>query len=804
MKFITIFLLTFLLTISALAQNGASVSGLVMMNDKPVANATVNLTAPKGKTITVQTDADGKYSFSNLTPGVYKISALNGNFATSREITLAQNQALTTDLDLVLGARRSVPYTIKETVTISAGTSQTVEEISKSVSVLSGEEIKNRNEFALNDALRTVPGFRVQQLGGFGKVSNIKTRGLRNQDTAVLLDGQRIRDASAITGDVGSFLSDLTATNVQKIEILRGSGSSLYGTNAIGGVLNIQTAAPTNEFRGSLLAEGGGLGLVRGRAVFSDTISKFGYSAGVSHQNFKDGIDGQDAARNTTIQPRFDINLTAKTVISGRFYFSDAFVQLNSNPDTIGNLPASGIIEARPLALSELRRYAGGTPISQLNVGNATFIPDINDGDNSQSSRLFSGQIGLTQILTNNAYLRVSYQNLNTNRINRNGANGVGFQTANRSDFDGNIQTFNSKIDWTIKRFNILTVGYEFEREKFGNDNFNGTSAFSNGTDATQTANTIYLQNQLKFFQNRLQISGAFRAQWFSLGTPKFSGANPIYQNLTLRNPPTSYTADGSFAYFFRRTNTKIRAHVGNGYRIPSLYERFGSFFSSFGTPGFVALGDPELEPERSVAFDAGIDQNLYKNRLKLSATYFYTRLTDTIGFANTARAIGSTPRPFGGYANTKGGIARGGEFSADITPFNNTKLFFSYTYVNSDQRAPQVTGSRVLSTLGIPNHQFSFVATQQIAKNLTINFDFAATSSYLAPIFSNQTFQTRIYRFNGQRKGDLTISYQIPSNGDVRWRIFGTVENVFNQAYFENGFRTAKAWARGGVALSF
>ena len=160
--------------------------------------------------------------------------------------------------------------------------------------------------------------------------------------------------------------------------------------------------------------------------------------------------------------------------------------------------------------------------------------------------------------------------------------------------------------------------------------------------------------------------------------------------------------------------------------------------------------------------------------------------------------------RPFGGYVNTKGGNARGAEFSGEVKATNSTNIFASYTFTNSDQRTPQVSGSGILKTLGIPTHQFSLVATQRI-KNLTLNFDFLATSNYLAPIFSNTTFSTYVYRFDGNRKADLTGSYEIPlKNESVRLRIFGTIGNIFDYDYYENGFRTEGRTARGGLGISF
>ncbi|HEX9930053.1 MAG TPA: TonB-dependent receptor [Pyrinomonadaceae bacterium] len=811
MKFITAFLITFLFSLAALAQTTANLSGKITQNnDVIVADATVSLVSQRDKNIkfTTATDSAGNYRFENVPPGKYTLTAsATGNRSIGvyqqTAVTLAAGENAAVNLNLEMSAG------VKETVTIAAGTAQTVDETSKSVSVLSNQEIEQRNEISIIDALRTVPGLRIQQLGGFGRTANIKTRGLRNQDTAILIDGQRFRDPTAITGDASPFLSDLTVTNVQRIEVLRGSGSSLYGTNAIGGVFNIRTDEGGGRPRFSFLGEGGGLGLLRGRANFAGGAfsDKFKYSLGAQHTNLSKGVDGDDAARNTNGVAKLSFALNEKTTVSARFYGSDSFVQLNSNPDTIGVLATNGIIEARPLSRDELKRYENGTSRNQLNAGNATFIPDQNDSDASQKSRFFNFHTALDGIINQSATYRFSYQNLTTRRKNFNGSSGVAFQPfggSTRSDFDGNIQTFQAKTNVALQS-NLLTVGYGFEREKYGNDNFPVNRSQTNTTDAAQSSNTFVIQDQLEAFDSRLQLSGAFRAQFFNLEMPRFSANSPL-QNASLGNPPAAYTFDGSAAYFFRSTNTKLRAHAGNGYRVPSLYERFGTFYAAFLTPNqFVLLGDPNLKPERSIAFDAGVDQTLQNNRIRLSATYFYTRLIETIGFENVVPAIGSTQRTSGGYLNTKGGIARGGEFSSEFRPFQTTNIFASYTFTNSDQRQPQVPGSGILQTLGVPTHQFSFVVNQRIAERLNLNFDFAATNSYLAPIFSNQTFQTRIYRFKGQRRGDLTASYEIPTGNDKRRvRLFGTIENVFNQDYYENGFRTARTTARGGLQLSF
>src|SRR6185369_3108840 len=143
--------------------------------------------------------------------------------------------------------------------------------------------------------------------------------------------------------------------------------------------------------------------------------------------------------------------------------------------------------------------------------------------------------------------------------------------------------------------------------------------------------------------------------------------ASAPYQHVPISSPPAAYTGDGSIAYFFRGTNTKVRAHVGRGYRAPSVFERFGTGFSS--TFGYSIYGDPRLEPERSIAFDAGLDQMFAHSRARASATYFYTRLEQVIAFGTFG-----APDPFErffGYLNAHGGLSRGVELSAAVSPLS-------------------------------------------------------------------------------------------------------------------------------------
>lgn len=792
MKTVSIILAVLLGTFAAAAQEGAGLRGLVYVGGRPAASATVTVTGPEGGdekvTKTSVTDENGSYYVGFEMPGNYRVTAWlekNGRrFEFKATDPIFLKFAFETKLNIELV---EVP-SIRASVTVAAGREQSVEQVSKTVDVIGSQEMRDRADFSLVESLRTIPGFRIAQSGGFGRVATIKTRGLRNQDTAVLLDGIRFRDPSAIAGDASPFLSDFTLTSIDKIEVFRGSGSSLYGTNAIGGVIDIVTPSSRAGTHGQIAGAFGGLGLGRFRGTISHGLEsgKFGVNAGLSRTVYTKGIDGDDNAYNTNFQSRFDAAPFTKTNISGRFFFSDAKVRLNVSPDTFGPLPSST-----------------STIISAIEGVN--FIADQNDPDSLQASRFYNGQFVVTQVISDSLVIQGHYSGIKTNRRNTNGVLGPGYQPYGGSEsylFGGQIHTFNGHLNWNSK-YNQLTAGYEYESEKFENEGSFATEADNFLTGASQSSNTFYVQDLLSFIEGRLQLSGAFRAQGFSLKTPTFSSVNFPNRFKNAVSPPASFTGDASVSYFFAQSGTKLRAHVGNGYRVPSLYERFGSyyFFNSF-----FGLGNPELKPERSIAFDGGVEQNAFGERVKLSAAYFYTKINDEITYLPTDD-LGAAS-----YFNFDKHFSRGLEFSARLRPRKSTEVFATYTFTNSDIRNFRRPGglptANVPSTdrasFGIPLHQFTIVATQRY-KRFWVNFDFLATSDHLAQIFSNSTFSNYIYRFKGNRKGDLTAGYTFRLSKETRTlRLYGTIENVFDQEYYENGFRTAGVTGRVGLTFGF
>ena len=808
-QFIALFALVFFGCImQGAAQDSGGVGGLITdPSGAAVPNAVVTLFARDNSLrFTTRTNQRGEYQFASVAPGEYlmEVEACHFAPAAAESVRVQRGRTLVLDIRIKLARVRT------KVVVTSSSTARTVEEVSKALDTLDAEQIERRADFSLAEALRGVPGLRVQQQRGPGSLTTIQIRGLRSQDTAVLLNGVRLRDAADLQGAATPLMQDLMDVNTERIEVLRGSGSSLYGSNATGGVVNIVTDRGGGPPHGQLLAEGGGLGLLRGRARVGGGAldERLSYSGGIAHLNVRDGIDGSDTFRNSSGHAFVGYHFTPSLSLGGHVLAADGFVQLNDNPfvpfDATGNLPLSGAIRATPLATEEQGKLGAG---EAFDVGRANFASDPNDPDFRSSNSYFVGAVNLSQRISEWASYRLGYQGVITGHNFQDGPGGVRFEPPfnNSSSFDGRIDTVQARTDLTLGRHNLFSLGYEFERERYDSptrdENPNPEQRVDVRLEIEQRSHGAFFQDQLRLRDSRLQISLSGRVQGFSLTEPQFSGGRSPYSGISFEDPKSAYTGDGAISYFFTGAGTKLRAHVGNAYRAPSLFERFGS---SFFLGSFSPFGDPTLRPERMIAFDAGLDQWLAQDRLRVSATYFYTGLQEII-FFDAGGGIDLTTDPFGrffGYRNTGGGLARGVELSVDAGPTSQLDLTASYTYTNSDQRTSPVAGGDFFKSFGISDHMFTFTAAQRIGRRLSLVFDLFAVSEYATPFFT--AGGSRAFLFDGPVKADLVVSYTVPVSENKSLRLYGKVENVFDRAYFEDGFRTPGAWGIAGLAFGF
>lgn len=773
--------LLLLISLSAFAQT-ASFSGRVLDPDRTaVSNATIRLLARDGGgQLTATSAADGAFRFEKVPSGEYVIRAETRDLESPEVIviTLANGENKTSDISVAIRG-------VTERITVTAENSPvSLDEIAKSVTVIGRSELDRRQIVPISDAIRTVPGMRVMQLGGPGAFTQIMTRGLRPADTGVLIDGMRFRDVAAPFGDATGFVSDLLAINSDRVEILRGPASSLYGTNAIGGVVQLVSDQGGGPFHGEVLGEGGGLGYARGLARFSGsagTDQRFIYSGGLSHLNVSSGVDGQDPVHNTSGQVWAQYRIRPQSALSARYFGNDLMLGVNGNPQAGTLPPGNGPVRAVP---------------------GETFFPAENDPDRRRESNFNSAMLRWTEQASSWATIRASYQALLSNRADINGPGGGGFQPLYRtvSGFNGRIDTAQARVDITRWRTNLFTGGYEWEREAFASPSHDENPDPSQRVDAaatgSQRSNALFVQDQMRLLKERLIVSLSGRWQNFHLTQPTFRGGFPGYDQLRLDSPPRALTGDAAVAYLFPATGTKIRAHVGNSYRVPSLYERFGTYF--FGG-SFYPIGDPRLSPERAVSVDAGFDQYFASNRWRVSSSYFYTSLQNVI-------AYGDVPNDpfgrFGGYLNARGGIARGVEVSAQTQPWRGMTLLPSYTYTNTLDRTSILTDGSIRGIRILP-HMFQLVAMQDFGRRTQVSFDLVAGSEYISGAFFVGS-GSRPFIFPGPRQANLAASYTHPVTDRTSLQFYGRILNVFNQTYFEDGYKTPKAWGVAGVKVLF
>ena len=188
-------------------------------------------------------------------------------------------------------------------------------ETGSSVSVITADDIELKGYAFALDALASAPGVTVNQNGAFGGVATVRIRGAGADQTLVLLDGVPMGDPSSVGG--GYDFSVLDAADIDRIEILKGAQSTLWGSDAIGGVVNIVTKKPEEGFGGTLFAEGGSYHTYRGGASLSGAgeagdfrLSASGVASdGVSKADAKDGNTESDGYDGLTFSGRGGLNL---------------------------------------------------------------------------------------------------------------------------------------------------------------------------------------------------------------------------------------------------------------------------------------------------------------------------------------------------------------------------------------------------------------------------------------------------------------------------------------------------------------
>jgi iron complex outermembrane receptor protein len=277
-----------------------------------------------------------------------------------------------------------------------------------------------------------------------------------------------------------------------------------------------------------------------------------------------------------------------------------------------------------------------------------------------------------------------------------------------------------------------------------------------------------------------------------------------------LAPPGRALTGDGSLSYFIASSGTKLRAHAGNAYRAPGLPERFGGGFSGAitGVGTFTPYGDPFLSPDRYNSVDGGLDQYLWRDRVRVSSTYFYTRIVTVTAFDSSGSVINPATDPYGrtqGYINGSGGISRGAEFNVESRPTRDLTLAGSYTYTRANtDRDIEVSG--FFRMMRIARHSFTLMGTQQIGKRLNLTVDVTGKGEFFSSFFT--LGRSRVFRYPRTTKTDLSASYALKQNDAGAVKLYTRIENMFNRSFYDGnvlvGYRAPGTTFVTGVSFQY
>jgi vitamin B12 transporter len=485
------------------------------------------------------------------------------------------------------------PVVQAEEVVVSATkTPVPASQVTSAVEVITAEDMKKQNIRTVVEALQLAQGVVIFSNGGPGTEANARIRGGSSSQTLVLIDGAIVN-----SGTLGSYnFANLTTDNIDRVEILRGAQSMLWGSDAMGGVINIVTKRGQGPFAaggfveyGSFasLREGGTVSGKQGAVDYSLSLSRWDTSS-FSAVNYRRGATERDSYRNWQGSGRIGVDLPH----DGRLDFNMRWMNSDKQLDNLSAIAPSDVYG------SKLR--------SQEYVFSGSYEQPI--------TGWWSQKLTLARSQENSLFLPGTLQrNLVT------GAFSTPFGSPNET------RVLSNRLEWQhnfqVTKLLLLSAGYQFREQQGEND--------------SGLVNSILSSN-----------AGFAQAQ-FNLWDRVFATAGIRQDSYNVFGDATTYRFTGG--YYHKETDTKLRAGYSTGFRAPSMNELF-----------FPNFGNPNLGPEKNQSMDMGVDQYFFSKKLKLTGGFFWNRYRNLIVttfdpvFCAPFSTFGFCPQQLGD-ASTKG-----------------------------------------------------------------------------------------------------------------------------------------------------
>lgn len=600
----------------------------------------------------------------------------------------------------------------------------TADKIGTSISVVTGEQLRQQNIRTAVDALRSLPGVSVSRSGGPQNMTVVRLRGAESNHTLVRIDGVDVN-----SGTDGTFdFANLTAEDIEQIEVLRGPQSGLYGSGALAGVINIITKS------------GKGPLTVRVRTE-------------IGSRNTKDGSlqvsGGNDNAHGIlTLYGRstdgFNISQTGSEDDFARF----ANFSFNGGFKATENLKIDGSLRHTVTR--------GGRDDGFAGVKNGFAVPA--DDNSFFENGLWTGRLQATLDTMDGRWVHKAF----INRANT------------------NIQDTTSPPSF----------GTPFSETKSDNRTYGYTSTYRlDGPQGVKHFVTGLVEHLDEKFEQPTNPLGVLRERGRTSGAGEVRGEyfDRLFLSGTVRRDDNELFDDfttwrASAAYKVQGTPFRLHASYGTGVKYPSFSEQFGFFY------GFAP--NPNLKPETSRGWDAGVESTFLKGTLVVDATYFSQDLKDEIDF-RTIPVFQFQPFNRSGQS-TREGIELAGRYL--LMP--GLTLGAAYTYLN----AKEGDGTQEVRR---PPHSGRF--------DVNYTFDSARANVNLAAAYNGQMkdiafdagppFGSQIVPLKEYWLVSASASYKLQPGVEV----YGKVENALNQKYEEVfGYNNPGTTVYGGLRLTF
>jgi vitamin B12 transporter len=512
------------------------------------------------------------------------------------------------------------PAPVAERVVVSATRGEaTLSTLGVSVDVLERSEIEDRAAPSLLPLLQDLPGVATSRSGQTGQQGSVFIRGGESRYARVMVDGVPVNQPGGAY-DFGTALP----FELERVEIVRGAASSLYGTDALAGVVSLQTRRAAAGDAPSLRAEGegGSFDWRRWLGATSGARGAFDWNLGAQRlttDNEAPNSRFEQTAAALSAGLKLDDRTQARAVVR----FDDSTVG-TPGPTAFGSPDQDASFEREDLVLSATLRRAQARFSQQLSLGYSTTDQlSLNPADSGCYVPEWEGQQG--------AFPMCDFPNPS------------GFQ--NQTD----RLAAGYQADVSIGARHLLTAGAELEHE---------TGDLGNRSEELlrpeRTSYGAYVQDRVLLGTRAYLTLGARVEDNGSYGT-----------HVVPRAALAVRVREGEDA-------TTLRTSAGMGIKEPSFFESYGE--------SFYAQGNPDLDPERSTTFDVGVEQRLFGSRLRASVTYFHNDYKDQIAYSvvdfNTFE---------GTYVNLAHTRAQGLEIALEVRPLPALALVGQYTLLDGE-----------------------------------------------------------------------------------------------------------------------